>query len=99
MRRRATLHISLVLIGLTIMTSCGEEKRHVYRTKQDCIEDWGDGKGCEEAPVGSSHYHTGYWYGPRWSGSTYHGSRALTSVSVSRGGFGSHGSFHSSFGG
>lgn len=99
MRRRSTLQISLALIGLVALTACGEEKRHVYRNKQDCIQDWGDGKGCEEAPYGSTHYHSGYWYGPRWTGNTYHGARSLSSVSVSRGGFGRSGSFHSSFGG
>lgn len=99
MRRRSTLQITLVLVGLATLTACGEQKRNVYRTKQDCIEDWGDDKKCEEAPRGSSHYHTGYWYGPRWSGRSYHGTRSINSVSVSRGGFGHFGGFHSSFGG
>lgn len=99
MRRRSTLQITLALIGLVALTACGDKKRNVYRSKQDCVEDWGDGKGCEEAPAGSAHYHGGYWYGPRWSGSGYCGTRSMGSVSVSRGGFGRLGSFHSSFGG
>jgi uncharacterized protein YgiB involved in biofilm formation len=100
MRRRSTLQITLVLVGLVALSACGDDgKRSVYRTRQDCIDDWGEGKGCEEAPRGSTHYHTGYWYGPRWRGSGYHGTRSISSVSVSRGGFGKSGGFHSSFGG
>ena len=101
MRRRATLQITLVLAGVMAMTGCGDEKRHVYRSKQDCTQDWGSDKDCEEAPLGSPYYHTGYWYGPRWSGSSYtgRGVHSITSVTVSRGGFGHFGSFHSAFGG
>ncbi len=101
MKRRSTLHVSLVLIGVMGLAGCSEQKRHVYRTKQDCVEDWGSEKDCEEPPAGSPYYHSGYWYGPRWSGSgsTWHGSRSISSVTVSRGGFGRLGSFHSAFGG
>lgn len=99
MRRRSTLHITLALIGLATLTACGDQKRSVYRSKQDCAEDWGNDKGCEEAPAGSAHYHSGYWYGPRWSGGGYRGTRSISSVSVSRGGFGRLGGFHASFGG
>lgn len=98
MRRKSTLHLTLALIGVVTLSACGsDENRHVYRSKQDCLDDWGDGKECEEAPAGSGHY--GYWYGPRWRGSTPHGSRSMGSVTVSRGGFGRLGGFHSSFGG
>ena len=99
MRRKSSLHITLALIGIVTLSACSDSKRHVYRSKQDCLDDWGDGKGCEEAPAGSSHYRSGYWYGPRWSGNTNYGSRSMSSVTVSRGGFGRFGSFHSSFGG
>lgn len=99
MGRRSTLQITLVLIGIATLTACGEQKRSVYSSKQDCVDDWGDGKGCEEPPPGSAHYHSGYWYGPRWGRGGYRGSRSLYSVSVSRGGFGRLGGFHASFGG
>ena len=101
MRRKSSLHVTLVLIGLVALSGCSDEKRHVYRSKQDCMEDWGSDKDCEEAPAGSRHYHTGYWYGPRWSGSSYagRGVRSISSVTVSRGGFGRLGSFHSALGG
>ncbi len=101
MRRRSTLHITLVLAGAIAVAGCSDEKRHVYRSKQDCVEDWGNDKDCEEAPAGSPYYHTGYWYGPRWSGGSYagRGIHSISSVTVSRGGFGHFGSFHSAFGG
>lgn len=99
MRRRSSLQITLALIGLVALSACSDEKRQVYRSKQDCIEDWGDGKGCEEAPAGSGHYRTGFWYGPLCRGSAYHGTRSISTVSASRGGFGRFGGFHSSFGG
>lgn len=100
MRRRSSLQISLVMIGLVALSACSDQKRNVYRSKQDCVEDWGDDKKCEEAPYGSSYYHTGYWFGPRWSGSNTHfGRRSVGSVTVARGGFGHFGGFHSSFGG
>lgn len=100
MRRRSTLQITLMLVGMVALSGCAEdEKRHVYRTKQDCMEDWGSEKGCEEAPAGSGHY--GYWYGPRWIGSGYgaRGVRSIGAVTVSRGGFGRLGAFHGGFGG
>ena len=101
-RRRATLHITLFLVGL-VMAGCGErQQRHVYKNKKDCLDDWGGNEqDCQEPPQGSSHYGRGYYYGPRYSGplSGSRGARALSSITVSRGGFGSLAGFHSSFGG
>ena len=104
MRRRSTLQISLVLIGSVLtLSGCGKDDRHVYKSRQDCLDDWGnDPKNCEEVKQGDRHYSHGYYYGPRFTmGRTYagQGSRAVRTVSVSRGGFGSLSSFHSSFGG
>ncbi len=102
MVRRSTVHITLVLVGVMAVAGCGsDEKRHVYRSKQDCLQDWGSEKDCEEPAPGTPHYHTGYWYGPRWSGSSYagRGTHSMSSVTVSRGGFGHFGSFHGAFGG
>jgi uncharacterized protein YgiB involved in biofilm formation len=101
MRRRSTLHITLALAGVMAVAGCSDEKRHVYRSKQDCMQDWGSEKDCEEAPAGSSHYRSGFWYGPRWSGGSYagRGIHSISSVNVSRGGFGRLGSLHSAFGG
>lgn len=103
MRKRCTLQISLVLVGVVALAGCGpEEKRHVYKSRQDCLDDWGGNeKDCQEAPRGTSHYSMGYFYGPRYGGILYggQGSRSISSVPVSRGGFGSLSRFHSSFGG
>lgn len=104
MRRRSTMQITLVLIGGMLMVGgCGKDDRHVYKNRQDCLDDWGgDPKNCEEVKQGDRHYSPGYFFGPRFtSGRTYsgQGSRAIRTVSVSRGGFGSLSGFHSSSGG
>ena len=99
MRRRRTLQITLVLIGLAAVAGCGETKqRSVYKNRQDCLDDWGGNeKDCQEPPPGSSHYRTGYYYGPHFGGS-YRPGRSVGVASVSRGGFGSIGHFFSSGG-
>lgn len=100
MRRRATLQISLVLIGLVTVAGCGEKKqqRSVYKNRQDCLDDWGgNDKDCQQPPQGSQHYGTGFYYGPHYGGS-YRPSRSVGITSVSRGGFGSVGHFFSSGG-
>lgn len=108
MRRRSTLQITLVLIGsMLVAGGCGKkDERQVYKNKQDCLEDWGnDEKNCEEVKQNDPNYRSyghGFFYGPLYSmGRTYpgQGSRAIRTVSVSRGGFGSLSGFHSSFGG
>ena len=97
--RKSTVHITLALIGCIALAGCGggDEKRHVYKSRQDCLDDWGGNeKDCEQAPQRSAHY--GYYYGPRYSGSLTggRGSRALSSMTVSRGGFGSLAGYHGS---
>ena len=105
MRKRSSLQITLVLIGGMLMVGgCGKkDERHVYKNKQDCLDDWGgDPKNCEEAKPGSKNYSSGFFYGPRFTpGRTYpgQGSRSIRTMSVSRGGFGSLSGFHSSAGG
>ena len=106
MRRRCTLQITLVLIGSLTVVGCGKkEQRHIYTNKQDCLDDWNkDEKSCEEVPSNSSNYRSNahYFYGPHFrSGTVFNGgqgSRSIRTMSVSRGGFGSLGGFHSSGG-
>jgi hypothetical protein len=86
-------------MGALAMTSYGQSNNYLYKSKKDCLDDWGSEQSCVEPPPGSSHYRTGYYYGPRYGSYTRTGSRSIGAVSVSRGGFGSLGSFHSSFGG
>ena len=106
MRRRSTLHITLVLIGTLAVAGCGKkEQRHVYTNKQDCLDDWNsDPKSCEEVPPTSSDHRSNahYYYGPYFRTGTVlsgnQGSRAIRTMSVSRGGFGSLSQSHGSSG-
>lgn len=95
MKRKSSLNISLLFWGVGItagVIACDgtEENRPVYRTRQDCLNDWKTEEQCNEIVGGARH---GYYYGPRM---TYipHGSRSLGIESVRRGGFG-HSFFHS----
>lgn len=101
MKRRRSLQITLVLIGMVALSGCSSEQRNVYKSKEDCLQDWGSGQECEEVNsnnnyYGGSYYPGGYFYGPRYSGSagTMHGTPSLRAVSVARGGFGSSAGFH-----
>jgi uncharacterized protein YgiB involved in biofilm formation len=86
--------------------------RDVYRTRADCQRDWGDdATKCEQQRSGS---HSGMFYGPLMYGmgrmgagpgvasestmAPRKGSNAVGSTTVSRGGFGSSASAHSSGG-
>jgi hypothetical protein len=101
--RKSSACITLVLIGAAALTSCGEaptSRRASYASKEECLADWGDPKECEEQAAQRSGI-TRSW-GP--STSTWHSyssgrssgsgrsSSSSGSHSVSRGGFGSHGS-------
>lgn len=121
--RRASSHVTLVLIGAATVGGCGDSpppqamQRDLYQHRSQCVQDWGDEKKCE---VVSSGQNRGYWYGPSYSaGYGYQsgrsapsgttaggddttrqaarpGSRAVETHTVSRGGFGSSSSMHSS---
>ena len=103
MRRRSTLQITLVLVGTLALTGCGnkQEQRPLYKSKQDCLDDWGGNeKDCQEPAAGTPHYRTGYYYGPTYRSTAGPvPSRAIGTASISRGGFGSSGRFHGFFGG
>ena len=118
--RKRSARITLVLLGAAALSSCDDqsERRDVYASRQDCVQDWGEEKKCEPAPdsaapSGRTHSGGGYFWGPLYSGHNYRygsgsgssalssartGSRAIssTSSSISRGGFGSSSSSHSS---
>jgi hypothetical protein len=117
--RRATASLTLVLIGSAAMQGCGgDEKdtaaRDVYRTRADCLRDWGDDAAkCERQTSGP---HAGMFYGPLMYGmggnrssfgstmTPRPGSSAIGSTHVTgsggatRGGFGASGASHSSGG-
>ncbi|HEY6871453.1 MAG TPA: hypothetical protein VI298_01870 [Geobacteraceae bacterium] len=96
---RRSLQVSLVLMGALAIASQGETQHYLYANRQDCLNDWGDGKDCQDPPPGSSHYGTHYYYGPRYGSGGGRISRSIGVGTISRGGFGSLGSFHASFGG
>jgi uncharacterized protein YgiB involved in biofilm formation len=114
--RKRSAQITLVLLGAAALSACDDqsERRDLYASKQDCVQDWGDDTKCEPAPAsaatGHAHSGGGFFWGPRYSSNSYRssgtgsiatsparsGSRAIGSSSVSRGGFGSSSSSHSS---
>ena len=104
-RRKSSLRVSLVLIGVAALAGCGEEdgeRRDVYASREDCLADWG--KKPEDCTPATEPRHAArsYWYGPSYgygssSGSGW-ASHARTSRAVgsshsgiSRGGFGASG--------
>ncbi|MEA3153591.1 MAG: hypothetical protein QOK44_1180 [Betaproteobacteria bacterium] len=111
--RRSSATLTLVLIGAAALQGCGGKQetatRDVYRSRTDCQRDWGDDeKKCETVSSGP---HAGYFYGPSYGygyggtgsspGNTLAprpGSNAAASTQVTRGGFGSSASAHSSGG-
>ncbi|HET6419396.1 MAG TPA: hypothetical protein VFG19_04515 [Geobacteraceae bacterium] len=105
--KRRSLQISLVLMGALAVASYGENRNYLYKNKKDCLDDWGSEQSCREAPASSGYYHTGYYFGPRYGTrgtgiGTHSAGMGMHSVGVgtiSRGGFGSLGGFHASFGG
>ncbi|HXV20348.1 MAG TPA: hypothetical protein VD811_05070 [Desulfuromonadales bacterium] len=101
MKRRSSLQISLVLVGMVALTGCQQEQRNVYKSREDCLQDWGSGQECEEVTAanssyGGSHHPVGYFFGPRYygSGGTLRGTPSVRAFSVARGGFGSMAGFH-----
>jgi hypothetical protein len=98
--RRRSLQVSLVLVGALAVSSYGESQHYLYKSKKDCLDDWGSEQECKEPPAGSGYYRSRYYFGPRYgSYQTGRPTHSVGSVAVSRGGFGSLGGFHASFGG
>lgn len=98
--RRSSMRITLVLIGAVALVGCGgTEQRPLYKSKQDCLDDWGGNeKDCQEPAAGTPHYRSGFYYGSSMGGGRTL-SRAVGTTTISRGGFGSSGRFHGFFGG
>ncbi len=101
--RKSSACVTLVLIGTAALSGCGDQsatsRRSSYTSKAECLADWGDDKECEQQETrSSSGTHSGYYWGPsyrspsRSSGTASRSSSSSGGHSVSRGGFGSHGS-------
>ena len=99
--RKSSGRVTLVLIGLSTLAGCGEDdaRRDVYKTREDCLADWGNKPADCTPATDQRHAGSGYFYGPAYgyrsggSGSSWtnrsSSSRSIGSSSVSRGGFGS----------
>ena len=107
---RRSSRVTLVLAGIAALAACSSEddqRRDVYKSREDCLADWANKpEDCKPATE-PRHASSGYWYGPMypyrssssgnaWTSNARSGSRAISSSTVSRGGFGS--SAHSSGG-
>ena len=98
--RRRSLQVSLVLMGTLAVSSYGDSRHYLYKNRKDCLDDWGgNAQDCSEPGQGSHYYRSGYWYGPSYDRGGGRATRAVGATMVSRGGFGSMGSFHASHGG
>jgi uncharacterized protein YgiB involved in biofilm formation len=82
-RRRSSSSITLVLVGASALSACGDSpqstetmQRDMYASKADCIQDWGaDPAKCEPAKSTSS-TRTGSYWGPAYSRGAYGGSNS-----------------------
>jgi uncharacterized protein YgiB involved in biofilm formation len=103
---RRSSRVTLVLIGLAGLAGCGEDatRRDVYRTREDCLADWGNRPQDCTPSTNDKHRGLGYFVGPAypvrsagsgmgWTDSSGDGgggsTRRSIGSSVSRGGFGS----------
>ena len=62
--RKSSSRVTLVLIGLAGLAGCGDERRDVYASREDCLADWGNKpEDCTPA-TDPGHASRGYFYGP-----------------------------------
>ncbi len=101
--RKSSTCVTLVLIGAAALAGGGDtgtNRRAQYPTREACLADWGDPAECEEqaAPRSSSSSGSHFYWGPGVSSPSRSGRSSSSSSSsssghsISRGGFGSHGS-------
>jgi uncharacterized protein YgiB involved in biofilm formation len=64
---RKSSQVTLVLIGVASLAGCNradEQRRDVYKTREDCLADWGNKpEDCKPATE-PRHASSGFWYGP-----------------------------------
>lgn len=88
--RKSSSRVTLVLIGLAGLAGCGDERRDLYASREDCLADWGNKP--EDCTPASDPQHAGrgYFYGPHyvyrssgsgWGRSSSSSSRSSTSSS------------------
>jgi uncharacterized protein YgiB involved in biofilm formation len=70
--RKSSVRVTLVLIGAAALTGCGrdeEVRRDVYKSREDCLADWGNKpEDCTPATE-KRHAGSGFFYGPLIYGS------------------------------
>ena len=108
--RKSSSRVTLVLIGVAALGGCGGEddtRQDVYKSREDCLADWGNRpEDCRPATQ-RQHSASGFWYGPAYgwrSGGSGAGwtreaqssrsvgtARSSSSSGISRGGFGASG--------
>jgi uncharacterized protein YgiB involved in biofilm formation len=63
---KSSRHVTLVLIGLAGLAGCGEERRDIYASRENCLADWGN-KPEDCSPATEAHHASrGYFYGPSY---------------------------------
>jgi hypothetical protein len=64
--RKSSTRVTLVLIGLAGLAGCGDERRDLYASREDCLADWGNKpEDCTPA-TDQRHAGRGYFYGPHY---------------------------------
>jgi hypothetical protein len=112
-RRKASLRVTLVLIGAAAVAGCDNPseqmmRRDVYANREDCAKDWGRPELCEQQAAqtsssrggaGTTYRYYGPWYDDRGTSTGPRpGSHAVDSMRVTRAGFGSSAGLHASGG-
>ena len=106
---RRSSQVTLVLIGVASLAGCSrtEERHDVYKSREDCLADWGNKpEDCKPATQ-PTHAANGFWYGPMyyghpgyfgnsWRSSSGSGAHAIGSSGGSSGSSISRGGFGSS---
>jgi hypothetical protein len=107
---RRSSQVTLVLIGVASVAACSrtEERHDVYKSREDCLADWGNKPDDCRLATEPRHASSGFWYGPMyyghsgffggsgWSSSGGGGAHALGSSGGSSGSSISRGGFGSS---
>ena len=66
---RRSSQVTLVLIGVASVAACSrteDQRRDVYKTREDCLADWGNKpEDCNPATE-PRHASRGFWYGPMY---------------------------------
>jgi hypothetical protein len=71
--RKSSGTVTLVLIGVAGLAGCGDERRDVYASREDCLADWGNKPEDCTPSTDTKHAGRGFFYGPMYSHSGFTG--------------------------